>query len=80
MVSYIGTPGPIKPILIIGAPGSGTTLLFQTLCSHRDLAYINHNMLRAGLRKHGRLVGDRRKALYILHNIIHRDPAYTLPT
>jgi hypothetical protein len=71
--------GPIKPILIIGAPGSGTTLLYQTLCSHRDLAYITHNMLRAGLRKHGRLVGDRRKALFLLHNLIHRDPASTLP-
>jgi sulfotransferase family protein len=79
MVSHIGTPGPIKPILIIGAPGSGTTLLYQTLCSHRDLAYITHNMLRAGLRKHGRLVGDRRKALFILQNLIHRDPASTLP-
>src|ERR687894_3215765 len=73
------TSGPIKPILIIGAPGSGTTLLYQTLCSHRDLAYITHNMLRAGLRKHGRLVGDRRKALFLLHNLIHRDPASTLP-
>ena len=36
-------------------------------------------MLRAGLRKHGKLVGDRRKALYIIHNIIHRDPASILP-
>ena len=71
--------GPVKPILIIGAPGSGTTLLYQTLCAHRDLAYITHNMLRAGLRKHGRLVGDRREALFILHNLIHRDPASTLP-
>ena len=79
MVSHIGTPGPIKPILIIGAPGSGTTLLHQTLCSHRDLAYITHNMLRAGLRKHGRLVGDRRKALFILQNLIHRDPASNNP-
>jgi hypothetical protein len=80
MVSHIGTlGGPIKPILIIGAPGSGTTLLYQTLCAHRDLAYITHNMLRAGLRKHGRLVGDRRKALFKLHNLIHRDPASTLP-
>jgi len=75
----MGTFGPIKPILIIGAPGSGTTLLYQTMCSHRDLAYISHNMLRAGLRKRGKIVGDRRKALYILHNIIHRDPASTLP-
>jgi omega-hydroxy-beta-dihydromenaquinone-9 sulfotransferase len=70
---------PIKPILIIGAPGSGTTLLYQTLCSHRDLAYITHNMLRAGLRKHGRLLGDRRKALFILQNLIRRDLASTLP-
>src|SRR5215211_1967636 len=79
MVSHTDTFSPIKPILIIGAPGSGTTLLYQTLCSHRDLAYITHNMLRAGLRKHGRLVGDRRKALFILQNLIHRDPASTLP-
>ncbi len=79
MDSHTGTPGPIKPILIIGAPGSGTTLLFQTLCSHRDLAYINHNILRSGLLRHGRIVGDRRKALLILQNLIHRDPASNLP-
>jgi omega-hydroxy-beta-dihydromenaquinone-9 sulfotransferase len=79
MVSHIGTPGPIKPILIIGAPGSGTTLLFQTLCSHRDVAYITHNMLRAGILRHGRFVGDRRKALWIIQNLIHRDPASNLP-
>jgi hypothetical protein len=79
MVSHTGTHGPIKPILIIGAPGSGTTLLFQTLCSHRDLAYINNNILRAGILRHGRLVGDRRKALLILQNLIHRDPTSNLP-
>ena len=79
MVYHVSTPGPIKPIFIIGAPGSGTTLLYQTMSSHRDLAYITHNMLRAGLRKHGRLVGDKRKALFILQNLIHRDPASTLP-
>ena len=79
MVSHKGTLSPIKPILIIGAPGSGTTLLHQTLCSHRDVAYITHNMLRAGLRKHGRLVGDRRKALLMLQNLIHRDPASNNP-
>jgi len=70
---------PIKPILIIGAPGSGTTLLYQTLCSHPDLAYITHNMLRAGIYRRGRLVGDRRKALFILQNLIHRDPDSNLP-
>jgi omega-hydroxy-beta-dihydromenaquinone-9 sulfotransferase len=79
MVSHKGTPCPIKPILIIGAPGSGTTLLHQTLCSHRDVAYITHNMLRAGIRKHGRRVGDRRRALLMLQNLIHRDPASNNP-
>jgi hypothetical protein len=79
MVSHKGTPCPIKPILIIGAPGSGTTLLHQTLCSHRDVAYITHNMLRAGILRHGRLVGDRRSALLMLQNLIHRDPASNNP-
>jgi omega-hydroxy-beta-dihydromenaquinone-9 sulfotransferase len=79
MLSHTDTPGPIKPILIIGAPGSGTTLLYQTLCSHRDLAYITGNMLLAGIYRHGRLLGDRRKALFILRNLIYRDPASTLP-
>jgi hypothetical protein len=72
VVSHAGTSSPIKPILIIGAPGSGTTLLYQTLCSHRDLAYITCNMYRAGILRHGRLLGDRRKALFILQNLIHR--------
>jgi hypothetical protein len=79
VISGKGPYSPIKPILIIGAPGSGTTLLFQTLCSHRDLAYITHNMLRAGILRHGRFVGDRRKALWILQNLIHRGPASNLP-
>ena len=70
MVSHIGTSGPIKPILIMGAPGSGTTLLYQTLCSHRDVAYITRNMLRTGivaprqrLWRYSRFLGGRRKAL-----------------
>jgi hypothetical protein len=71
--------GPEKPILIIGSPGSGTTLLYQTLSSHRDVAYITHNMFRAGLRRHGRLLGDRRKALFVFQNLIHRDPNSNLP-
>ena len=80
MVSHTGTsPSPIKPILIIGAPGSGTTLLYQTLCSHRDLAYTTPNMLRAGILRHGRLLGDRRKALFILQNLIHRKHRSNLP-
>jgi hypothetical protein len=79
LVSHTGIPHPIKPILIIGAPGSGTTLLFQTLSSHGDLAYITPNMIRAGILRHGRLVGDRRKALFLLQNLIHRDYASNLP-
>src|SRR5687768_2785758 len=80
MVSHLGTThSPKKPILIIGAPGSGTTLLYQTLCSHRDLAYITLNMLRSGILRHGRLLGDRRKALFMLQNLIHRDRTSNLP-
>jgi omega-hydroxy-beta-dihydromenaquinone-9 sulfotransferase len=80
MVSHLGTThSPIKPILIIGAPGSGTNLLYQSLCCHRDLAYINNNMLRAGIYRHGRFVGNRRKSLFILQNLIHRDPDSNLP-
>ncbi len=73
------TTSPMKPILIFGAPGSGTTLLYQTLSSHRDLAYTTPNMLRAGILRHGRLLGDRRKALFILQNLIHRDYTSNLP-
>jgi hypothetical protein len=79
MVSHTDTPSPIKPILIVGAPGSGTTLLYQTLSSHRDLAYMTHNMFRAGLLRYGRLLGYSRRAQLILQNLIHRDPASTLP-
>jgi omega-hydroxy-beta-dihydromenaquinone-9 sulfotransferase len=79
MISHTHTIGPIKPILIIGAPGSGTTLLYQTLSSHRDLAYTTPNMLRAGILRHGRLVGDRRKALFLLQNLIHRELTSNLP-
>ena len=79
MVSHVSTPSPIKPILIVGAPGSGTTLLYQILSSHRDLAYMTHNIFRAGLLRYGRLLGYSRKAQLILQNLIHRDPASTLP-
>jgi hypothetical protein len=36
-------------------------------------------MLRAGILRHGRLLGDRRKALFILQNLIHRDRTSNLP-
>ena len=79
MVVHKTVQSPMKPILIIGAPGSGTTLLYQTVCSHRDLAYTTPNMLRAGILRHGRLLGDRRKALFILQNLIHHDYTSNLP-
>jgi omega-hydroxy-beta-dihydromenaquinone-9 sulfotransferase len=79
VVSHTHTSGPTKPILIFGAPGSGTTLLYQTLSSHRDLAYTTRNMLRAGILRHGRILGDRRKALLVLQNLIHRGPTSARP-
>jgi omega-hydroxy-beta-dihydromenaquinone-9 sulfotransferase len=69
----------LKPVFIIGAPGSGTTLLYNTLCAHRDLAYITLNMLRAGIHKHGRFVGDKRTTLFKMQNLFHRDRASNIP-
>jgi hypothetical protein len=69
----------VKPVFIMGAPGSGTTLLYETLCTHRDLAYVTLNMLRSGIHKHGRFVGDSRTALFKMQNLFHRDRASILP-
>jgi hypothetical protein len=69
----------VKPVFIIGAPGSGTTLLYDTLCTHRDFAYVTLNMLRAGIHKHGRFVGERRSALFKTQNLFHRDQASNDP-
>jgi hypothetical protein len=69
----------VKPVFIIGAPGSGTTVLYDTLCAHRDLAYVTLNMLRAGIHKQGRLVGDKRTTLFKMHNLLHKDKASTVP-
>jgi hypothetical protein len=69
----------VKPVFIMGVPGSGTTLLYDTLCTHRDLAYVTLNMLRAGIHKHGRIVGDRRSTLFKAHNLFHRDQASNIP-
>jgi hypothetical protein len=63
----------------MGAPGSGTTLLYETLCYHRDLAYVTLNMLRAGIHKHGRIVGDKKSALFRMQSLLHRDPASYRP-
>lgn len=75
----IESTGPTKPILIVGAPGSGTTLLYQTLCCHRDVSYITHNMLRAGLARNGRFMGEHRRALFTLQKLVHRDAGSNLP-
>jgi hypothetical protein len=69
----------VKPVFIIGAPGSGTTLMYDTLCTHRDLAYVTLNMLRAGIHKHGRFVGDSRTALFKMQTLLHRDQASNVP-
>ncbi len=63
----------------MGAPGSGTTLVYDTLCTHKDLAYVTLNMLRAGIHKHGRVVGDKRTALFRVQNLFHRDQASSVP-
>lgn len=69
----------IKPVFIMGAPGSGTTLLYDALCTHKDLAYVTLNMLRAGIHKHGRVVGDKRTGLFRVQNLFHRDQASSVP-
>lgn len=69
----------IKPVFIMGAPGSGTTLLYDALCTHKDLAYVTLNMLRAGIHKQGRVVGDKRTALFRVQNLFHRDQASSVP-
>lgn len=69
----------VKPVFIMGAPGSGTTLLYDTLCTHKDLAYVTLNMLRAGIHKHGRFVGEKRSALFKAQNLFHRDQASNVP-
>lgn len=73
------TNSVIKPVFIVGAPGSGTTLLYDTLCTHRDFAYVTLNMLRAGIHKHGRFVGERRSALFKTQKLFHRDQASNVP-
>lgn len=70
---------PVKPIFIMGAPGSGTTLLYEALCTHRDLAYVTHNILRTGVHKQGNFAGDKRTALLKMHNLMHRDKASNDP-
>lgn len=63
----------IKPIFIIGAPRSGTWLLYNIFCNHRDLSFFTLNLLRAGVHKRGRILGYRKQLLARIQNLVHRD-------
>jgi hypothetical protein len=63
----------IKPVFIIGAPRSGTTLLYNILCNHRDLSFFTLNLLRAGVYRKGRILGYRKELLVRIQNLVHRD-------
>jgi hypothetical protein len=62
-----------QPVFIIGSPRSGTTLLYQILCNHKDLSFFTQNILRAGVYRHGRILGYRKELLARIQNLIHRD-------
>ena len=42
-----GRLGTLAPLFILGAPRSGTSLLYKVLCLHPDVAYISNWMRRA---------------------------------
>jgi hypothetical protein len=69
----------IKPTFIIGAPRSGTTLLYEILANHKDLSYINLNVLRTGIHRRGRILGYQKRALFWIQNLIHRSVKDTRP-
>jgi hypothetical protein len=69
----------MKPIFIVGAPRSGTTLLYNTLCNHRDLSFFTRNILRAGVYRRGRILGYRKKLLASIQNLVHRDKLSVQP-
>jgi omega-hydroxy-beta-dihydromenaquinone-9 sulfotransferase len=69
----------IKPIFIIGAPRSGTTLLYNTLCNHKDLGYMTLNAIRAGVHRRGRFLGYRKGTLLKFYNLFYRKKEDTLP-
>jgi omega-hydroxy-beta-dihydromenaquinone-9 sulfotransferase len=68
-----------KPIFIVGAPRSGTTLLYHILCNHRDLSFFTYNILRAGVYRRGRILGYRKELLARIQNLIHRDELSVQP-
>lgn len=69
----------VKPIFIIGAPRSGTTLLYNILSTHRDLSYITLNVLRAGIHRKGRFLGHRKGLLLKIMNLLYRDKRSRTP-
>lgn len=68
----------VKPIFIMGAPRSGTTLLYNTLSTHTDLSYITLNVFRAGIHDERRFLGHRGLLLKIM-NLLYRDKRSRVP-
>ena len=71
----------VKPIFIIGAPRSGTTLLYNILSTHRDLSYITLNALRAGIhrKEKSRFLGHRKGLILKIMNLLYRDKRSRIP-
>lgn len=59
-----GAPVHPAPIFIVGAPRSGSTVLYQIMANHFDIAYISnlagyfYHSLGVGIRLHRVLLGD----------------------
>lgn len=68
-----------NPIFIIGAPRSGTTLLYNILCKHHHLSYITLNLLRAGIHRKGRILGYKKNTLAKIYDVIYKDKASNAP-
>ena len=79
-----------KPIFIIGSARSGTTLLYNILSKHKDLAYVNRNIINARVyigftsKKSGMLLRldkgrNIRIALARLLNMIYKDRYHQEP-
>lgn len=62
----------IKPIFIIGAPRSGTTLVYDTLGRHKALCFITGNLMEAGIYRKGRFLGDNKWIWFKIKNALHR--------
>jgi len=66
-----GGPGARPPVFLIGAPRSGTTLLYKALCLHADVAWIPNWTRRlptatplSGLNRVARLMPGARRAVW----------------